>query len=136
MTGVTSMSTSYVAVRLYCHHKCLTSYCLKAKVQFTDAPLAGSRAQAILKPLLLRRTKNSTLEGKPLLELLPKYIDIVTLKFTPEEREVCNIDFVTCVKSLLMRATAFQVYESFEKRTKIRINKFIKENSLVKKYVL
>jgi len=34
-----------------------------------------------------------------------------------------------------MRATAFQVYESFEKRTKIRINKFIKENSLVKKYV-
>jgi len=75
------------------------------------------------------------LEGKPLLELLPKYIDIVTLKFTPEEREVCNIDFVTCVNSLLMRATSFQVYESFEKRTKIRINKFIKENSLVKKYV-
>jgi len=59
-----------------------------AKVQFEDAPLAGSRAQAILKPLLLRRTKNSTLEGEPILQLPPKEIEIVTLKFTPEEREV------------------------------------------------
>ncbi|KAJ7736679.1 hypothetical protein B0H16DRAFT_1730727 [Mycena metata] len=36
-----------------------------AKVQLSDAPLAGQRAQMILKPLLLRRTMTSTLEGKP-----------------------------------------------------------------------
>jgi hypothetical protein len=57
-------------------------------VQLEDAPLAGQRAQLILKPLLLRRTKNSTLEGKPILTLPPKDIEIVRLQFTDEEREV------------------------------------------------
>ncbi|CAA7262707.1 unnamed protein product [Cyclocybe aegerita] len=84
-----------------------------AKVQSEDAPLAGSRAQAILKPILLRRTKNSKLEGKPLLELPPKEIEIVQLQFLPEER---------------------QLYESFEKRTKIHVNKFIKEGTLIKNH--
>ena len=60
----------------------------KTKVQVHDAPLAGARAQGILKPLLLRRTKDSKLEGKPLLTLPPKTVELVTLKFSPEEREV------------------------------------------------
>ncbi|KAG6902647.1 hypothetical protein C0995_013772 [Termitomyces sp. Mi166 len=58
-----------------------------AKVQFLDAPLAGSRAQAILQPILLRRTKNSTLEGKPILQLPKKDIDIVKLEFSRDERD-------------------------------------------------
>lgn len=29
-----------------------------------------------------------------------------------------------------------QLYDSFEKRTKIRLNKFIRDGTLVKKYVL
>jgi hypothetical protein len=41
-----------------------------------------------LKPILLRRTKDSKLEGKPLLTLPPKTVELVTLQFTPEEREV------------------------------------------------
>ena len=56
----------------------------------------GQRAQAILKPILLRRTKYSTLEGKPLLELPAKHIEIVKLQFTPDERQVgnfCMLDF-------------------------------------------
>jgi SNF2 family DNA or RNA helicase len=61
---------------------------LKARAQLEDAPLAGMRAQHILKPLLLRRTKNSTLEGKPILTLPPKDIELVRLKFSDEEREV------------------------------------------------
>ncbi|EAU87720.1 hypothetical protein CC1G_08756 [Coprinopsis cinerea okayama7 len=84
-----------------------------AKVQSEDAPLAGSRAQAILKPLILRRTKNSTLEGKPILNLPPKDIEIVKLQFSPDEREV---------------------YDSFEKSTKIRLNKFIRERTLLKNH--
>ncbi|KAJ7468732.1 SNF2 family DNA-dependent ATPase [Mycena latifolia] len=84
-----------------------------AKVQLEDAPLAGSRAQVILKPLLLRRTKNSTLEGKPILTLPRKDIEIVKLKFSDEEREV---------------------YDSFEKRTKIRLNRFIRNGTLVKNH--
>ncbi|KAF8890769.1 SNF2 family N-terminal domain-containing protein [Infundibulicybe gibba] len=86
-----------------------------ARVQFEDAPLAGSRAQAILKPILLRRTKNSTLEGKPLLQLPPKEIELVQLQFSAEERDV---------------------YDSFEKRTKIRLNKFIRERTLVKNHAI
>lgn len=57
-------------------------------MQLEDAPLAGNRAQMILKPLLLRRTKNSTLEGKPILTLPAKDIEIVKLQFSEEEREV------------------------------------------------
>ncbi|KAJ6615353.1 SNF2 family N-terminal domain-containing protein [Mycena sp. CBHHK59/15] len=83
------------------------------KVQLDDAPLAGERAQAILKPLLLRRTKNSTLEGKPILTLPPKDVEIVKLQFSEEEREL---------------------YDSFEKRTKISLNRFIKDGTLVKNH--
>jgi SNF2 family DNA or RNA helicase len=79
-------------------------------MQREDAPLAGMRAQGILKPLMLRRTKDSKLvrtiwhtiplrwmltshyimyqEGKPILELPPKNIEIVTLNFSAEERDV------------------------------------------------
>ncbi|KAF5376123.1 hypothetical protein D9615_007674 [Tricholomella constricta] len=69
------------------------------RIQSKDAPLAGSRAQAILKSILLRRTKDSTLEGQPILQLPPKTIDIL--------------------------------YDSFEKRTKIRLNRFLNERTLV-----
>jgi hypothetical protein len=50
--------------------------------------LSGMRAQEILKPLLLRRTKDGELDGKPLLELEPKYVDVVKLDFSLEERQV------------------------------------------------
>ncbi|KAG6810754.1 hypothetical protein H0H92_010463 [Tricholoma furcatifolium] len=76
-------------------------------------PVKCQRAQAILKPILLRRTKDSTLEGKPILDLPPKEIEIVKLQFSEEERDV---------------------YDSFEKKTKIRLNKFIRERTLVKNH--
>ncbi|KAJ7131709.1 SNF2 family DNA-dependent ATPase [Mycena crocata] len=90
----------------------------QAKVQLEDAPLAGQRAQVILKPLLLRRTKNSTLEGKPILQLPPKDVEIVKLQFSDEERETCS-----CL-----------AVHSFEKRTKIRLNRFIRDGTLVKNH--
>ncbi|CAK5270957.1 unnamed protein product [Mycena citricolor] len=82
-----------------------------ARVQLEDAALAGQRAQVILKPILLRRTKNSTLEGQPILDLKAKDIEIVRLKFTDAEREI---------------------YNCFEARTKVRVNKFIRYGTLVK----
>lgn len=84
-----------------------------ARVQSDDAPLAGSRAQAILKPILLRRTKNSTLEGEPLLKLPPKEIEIVKLQFSHDEREI---------------------YDNFEHSTKLQLNKFIKAGTLLKNH--
>ncbi|KAF7373229.1 SNF2 family DNA-dependent ATPase [Mycena sanguinolenta] len=64
-------------------------------------------------PLLLRRTKNSTLEGKPILSLPPKDIELVKLQFSDEEREI---------------------YDLFEKRSKIRLNRFIRAGTLVKNH--
>ncbi|KAJ3854506.1 SNF2 family DNA-dependent ATPase [Lentinula lateritia] len=75
--------------------------------------VVGQRAQAILAPLLLRRTKNSTLEGEPILKLPPKEIKLVKLDFSADEREC---------------------YDSLEKQSKIRLNKFIKERTLVKNH--
>ncbi|GBE90155.1 hypothetical protein SCP_1900040 [Sparassis crispa] len=76
-----------------------------AKVQLEDAPLAGLRAQEVLKPLLLRRMKGAQLEGRPLLQLPEKDIELVMLDFSEEEREL---------------------YDSFEKRAQIQINRFIR----------
>ncbi|KAH9958710.1 SNF2 family N-terminal domain-containing protein [Russula dissimulans] len=83
------------------------------KIQGQDAPLAGARAQGILKPILLRRTKDSKLEGKPLLTLPPKSIDLEILQFSPDER---------------------QIYDDFEKKAKIRVNKFIRENTIIQNH--
>ncbi|KDQ52340.1 hypothetical protein JAAARDRAFT_210552 [Jaapia argillacea MUCL 33604] len=84
-----------------------------AKVQLEDAVLAGQRAQEVLKPILLRRTKDAKLEGEPLLKLPKKNIEIVKLKFTVEEREL---------------------YDSFERKVKLRVNKFFKERSILKNH--
>ncbi|KAG2133783.1 P-loop containing nucleoside triphosphate hydrolase protein [Suillus bovinus] len=86
-----------------------------AKVQQQDAPLAAMRAQEILKPLLLRRTKQARLEGKLILQLPPKNIELVTLEFSADER---------------------QLYDDFEKKSHIQINRFIRKGTLLKKYAL
>ncbi|ESK86005.1 snf2 family dna-dependent atpase [Moniliophthora roreri MCA 2997] len=84
-----------------------------ARVQAEDTLMAGQRAQAILSPILLRRTKDSELEGEPLLKLPPKDIEVVMLQFSEDERDI---------------------YENFEKTSKTRINKFIKEGTLLKNH--
>ncbi|KAI0032009.1 P-loop containing nucleoside triphosphate hydrolase protein [Vararia minispora EC-137] len=88
-----------------------------ASVQLEDAPLASARAREILKPLFIRRRKDAQLEGRPLLELPQKHIDIVMEDFSEEER---------------------QIYDDYEKSAKIKINKFIKAGTIVKNsaYVL
>jgi SNF2 family DNA or RNA helicase len=66
---------------------------MQAKIQGQDAVLAGARAQGILKPILLRRTKDSKLEGKPLLTLPPKSVELEMLQFSDDEREVHPLYF-------------------------------------------
>nr|VWO96010.1 Alcohol dehydrogenase [Ganoderma boninense] len=88
-----------------------------AKVQLEDAPLAGQRAQGVLMPILLRRTKDAQIDGEPILKLQPKHIDMVTIEFSQDERDL---------------------YDAFEKRARIQVNRFIKNNTLLKnhQYVL
>ncbi|KAI0725557.1 P-loop containing nucleoside triphosphate hydrolase protein [Fomitopsis betulina] len=82
-----------------------------AKTQLKDAPLAGLRAQEILKPILLRRTKNAQIEGEPILQLPEKHIDLIYLDFSEEER---------------------QIYDMFEGRARVMINRYIRENTVFK----
>ncbi|KZT05039.1 uncharacterized protein LAESUDRAFT_656488 [Laetiporus sulphureus 93-53] len=81
-----------------------------AKVQLEDAPLAGLRAQEVLKPLMLRRTKNAEIEGEPILQLPEKHVDLVELDFSDEERKL---------------------YDNFERRAQIQISRFIRDNTIV-----
>lgn len=55
------------------------------------ASLASIRLQAIFKTTLLRRKKDSELDGKKLIELPPKEVTIRKLEFTPEEREIYSM---------------------------------------------
>lgn len=84
-----------------------------ARMQLKDAPLAGQRAREILKPLMMRRTKNSTLEGNPILQLKAKDIELVVTEFSKDERDL---------------------YDHFEKKTRLKINRFIKANTLAKNH--
>ncbi|KAH8102694.1 SNF2 family DNA-dependent ATPase [Cristinia sonorae] len=84
-----------------------------AKTQLEDAPLAGMRAQQVLRPLMLRRTKDADLEGQPLLRLPPKDIELVLVDFSDEERSL---------------------YETFEKRAQVHLRDYFKNNTHVKNH--
>ncbi|EJD48096.1 hypothetical protein AURDEDRAFT_113300 [Auricularia subglabra TFB-10046 SS5] len=83
------------------------------KVQVRNPNVASNRAQAILKPILLRRNKNSTVDGKPILELGPKTITIHKLDFSPREREI---------------------YDALEKRQQEKLNRILERGRLAKEY--
>ncbi|KAG6330201.1 hypothetical protein ID866_8887, partial [Astraeus odoratus] len=100
-----------------------------AKQQRIDPPLAAMRAQEILKPLLLRRTKDAKLDGKPILQLPRKHINIVKLDFSADEREASP----SIQQAIGPVANRFdKIYDSFEKRSRIRINKYIRARTLLK----
>jgi hypothetical protein len=62
---------------------------------------------------MLRRTKDSTLNGKKILQLPPKTIDMVEMDFTDEERAI---------------------YAQIEADARVKVNKFFKAG--VSRYVL
>lgn len=122
-----SISMAYVRAKLACTSFRRISHIL-GRVPIKDAPLAGQHAQEILKPLLLRPTKNSTLEGKPILELPVKENVFVKLQFSPEER---NVSSTLNHPSHLHSNMDYQTYRSFESRAKIKLGKLVRERTLV-----
>jgi SNF2 family DNA or RNA helicase len=52
------------------------------------AALAVSRLQAVITTFLLRRMKDSLLDGKRLIELPGKTVSLIRLEFSAEEREI------------------------------------------------
>lgn len=75
--------------------------------------LASRRAQALLRKVMLRRTKESELHGKKILQLPPKTIDMVELDFTEEERAI---------------------YTAIETAARVKVNKWYKAGTLLKQY--
>ncbi|KAI8048175.1 SNF2 family N-terminal domain-containing protein [Syncephalis plumigaleata] len=63
----------------------------QAKITATlasDYETTMKRLQVILKAILLRRTKNSTINGKPLLTLPERYVEPVEVEFSAHERRI------------------------------------------------
>ncbi|KAF8647982.1 hypothetical protein AX16_006412, partial [Volvariella volvacea WC 439] len=75
--------------------------------------LAVFRLQAVITTFVLRRMKDSMLDGKRLIELPPKTIDLVKLEFSDEEREV---------------------YDMVEARSQARFNRYLRAGTVLKNY--
>ncbi|BGP44657.1 hypothetical protein JCM10450v2_000471 [Rhodotorula kratochvilovae] len=75
--------------------------------------IAGRKAQAILRTCMLRRKKDSKLDGKELISLPEKHIDMHELEFSTEERKI---------------------YEMVEQRAQAKFNKFLKAGTVMKNY--
>jgi len=75
--------------------------------------LATKRAQAVLGTCMLRRQKNTKLDGKPLIVLPPKHQEDIMLDMTPDEREI---------------------YEMLEKRAQQKFNVFLRKGTVLKNF--
>ncbi|KAH7568967.1 hypothetical protein ACOSQ2_012429 [Xanthoceras sorbifolium] len=66
-------------------------FCSKIKVPITKNPAKGyKKLQAVLKTIMLRRTKGTLLDGQPIINLPPKVIELKKVDFTKEERDFYN----------------------------------------------
>lgn len=78
------------------------------KLQSRKPRLATKRAQAILRGCMMRRNKDSTLNGRKLLELPPKETQIETIDFSPDER---------------------LIYDAIEQKMQLRFTNFLKKGT-------
>jgi SNF2 family DNA or RNA helicase len=84
-----------------------------SRYQRQQPALAARRLQAFLKTCMLRRTKDTQLNGKPILTLPEKTIQVVDLQFTTEERDI---------------------YTAVEMKMRVRFNKFMAKGTVMKNY--
>ncbi|KAF5357721.1 hypothetical protein D9758_007422 [Tetrapyrgos nigripes] len=75
--------------------------------------LAVARLQKVLDTCLLRRKKDTQLDGKPLVELPPKEVILQTLQFSEEERGI---------------------YQSVETQSQQRFNRYLRAGTVLKNY--
>lgn len=74
---------------------------------------AMNRLRTVLKAIMLRRKKDSTIEGKPILQLPPKTEQIVNVDLSQDERSF---------------------YNSLETKSRVIFNKYLREGSVGKNY--
>ena len=76
-------------------------------------------------------------EGKPILELPPKHVELVRLEFSEDERQVCTFmpgSVVLCPDQRDAICIA-QLYEHMQRRAQVELNRFIRNGSVIKKCV-
>ncbi|KAA1473050.1 hypothetical protein DENSPDRAFT_219273 [Dentipellis sp. KUC8613] len=113
---INSLSDAYPMLRFlkirpwYDWNEFNTHIALREKKQPT---LASSRLQAIFATMLLRRKKDTMLDGKHLIDLKPKEINMIKLEFTEEEREI---------------------YTMVEARSQAIFNRYLRAGTVLKNY--
>ncbi|XP_058756114.1 helicase-like transcription factor CHR28 [Vicia villosa] len=79
---------SYFRFLRYDPYDELETFCSKIKVPITNNPRIGySKLQAILKIIMLRRTKDTVLDGQPIISLPPKRVKCKRVTFSQEEHD-------------------------------------------------
>ncbi|XP_051135086.1 helicase-like transcription factor CHR28 [Andrographis paniculata] len=70
------------------------TFCEQIKVPVHKNPKTGyKKLQAVLKTIMLRRTKGTILDGKPIINLPPKTVDLKKIDFSKEERDFyCRLE--------------------------------------------
>ncbi|XVF40552.1 hypothetical protein PTKIN_Ptkin01aG0122800 [Pterospermum kingtungense] len=79
---------SYFRFLRYDPYAAYKSFCSTIKIPITKNPAKGyPKLQAILQTVMLRRTKGTLLDGKPIINLPPKVVELKKVEFTKEERD-------------------------------------------------
>ncbi|KAF8114175.1 hypothetical protein N665_0040s0030 [Sinapis alba] len=79
---------SYFRFLKYDPYSSYVLFCNSIKNPVAKTPVRGyQKLQAILKTVMLRRTKGSFIDGKPIISLPPKSIELRKVDFTEEERD-------------------------------------------------
>ncbi|KAL3417170.1 SNF2 family domain-containing protein [Phlyctema vagabunda] len=78
-----------------------------------DMDNAMQKLQAVLKAILLRRTKTSLIDGKPIINLPPKIEEVQHVVFSDDEQNF---------------------YNALESKTKVQFNKYMKAGTVTKNY--
>jgi SNF2 family DNA or RNA helicase len=68
-----------------------------------------NRVQIVLKAVMLRRQKTSEVDGKPILNLPPKHIEMDNVEFSDDE---------------------LSLYKALETKSQIQFNKYLKNNTM------
>ncbi|KAL1562698.1 helicase-like transcription factor CHR28 isoform X3 [Salvia divinorum] len=70
------------------------TFCEQLKVPVTKNPRNGyKKLQAVLKTIMLRRTKGTLLDGEPIIDLPPKTIELKKVEFSKDERDFyCRLE--------------------------------------------
>lgn len=79
---------SYFRFLKYDPYAAYKSFCSAIKFPINKNPSKGyKKLQAILRTIMLRRTKATLLDGQPIVTLPPKHVELKKVDFTEEERD-------------------------------------------------